>query len=81
MSVSAPIPPAGLALHGIPSGDSDAQSTNEPAILFKLSDDLLRDVKKASVGQGGLQFLTGGTPVWLWLQVQFSVPMLLKFDL
>jgi RNA polymerase II elongation factor ELL len=61
MSVST-IPPTGLVLHDIPLDDSD-DGWSHPAISFKLSDDLLRDVQKASAGQDGLQFLTGDAPV------------------
>ncbi|KAI5359395.1 Putative E3 ubiquitin-protein ligase ELL [Septoria linicola] len=61
MSVSA-IPPSGLSLHGIASRDASLKLRPPPAILFKLSEDLVEDVKKASTSSGGLQLVTGTTP-------------------
>ncbi|KAM3425634.1 hypothetical protein BST61_g7579 [Cercospora zeina] len=61
MSVSA-IPPTGLTLHGLPPGDASTKQRPTPAILFKLSEHLLEDVKKASSAASGLQFVTGTTP-------------------
>ncbi|CAK3948279.1 Hypothetical predicted protein [Lecanosticta acicola] len=58
MSVS--IPPAGLQLHGIAARNHDPKHSSNSAILFKLSPDLLEDVKKSS--QSGFQFVTGNTP-------------------
>ncbi|SMQ45124.1 unnamed protein product [Zymoseptoria tritici ST99CH_3D7] len=55
------IPPAGLVLHDVPA-DDETQFNNDSAVSFRLSDDLLRDVRKASAGQDGLQFLTGNAP-------------------
>ncbi|KAF2211668.1 hypothetical protein CERZMDRAFT_112392 [Cercospora zeae-maydis SCOH1-5] len=61
MSVSA-IPPSGVTLHGFPPGDASSKQRPTPAILFKLDDNLLEDVKKASIAASGLQFVTGTTP-------------------
>ncbi|CAK1356729.1 unnamed protein product [Cercospora beticola] len=61
MSVSA-IPPSGVTLHGIQHGDASTKQRPTPAVLFKLSEELLEDVKKASNNAGGLQFVTGTTP-------------------
>ncbi|KJX95778.1 hypothetical protein TI39_contig1051g00010 [Zymoseptoria brevis] len=55
------IPPAGLVLHDVPAGD-ETQFNPDSAVSFRLSDDLLRDVRKASAGRDGLQFLTGNAP-------------------
>ncbi|KAF7189024.1 hypothetical protein HII31_09647 [Pseudocercospora fuligena] len=61
MSVST-IPPSGLTLHGVTNGAEPSKHTSTPAILFKLSEDVLKDVKSAANVQGGLQFVTGTTP-------------------
>lgn len=62
MSLSA-IPPSGLILHGVPHADGNSKQKPDPAILFKLSEELLQDVKKASTSSGGLSFVNGTTPV------------------
>lgn len=59
------IPPSGLTLHGVTNGAEPSKHTSTPAILFKLSEDVLKDVKSAANVQGGLQFVTGTTPVRL----------------
>ncbi|KAK4504063.1 hypothetical protein PRZ48_004978 [Zasmidium cellare] len=61
MSISA-IPSNGLTLHGLAAIDEDPKHEPNPAILFRLNDSLLEDVKKASSSQGGLQLLTGAAP-------------------
>ncbi|KAF2170101.1 hypothetical protein M409DRAFT_19708 [Zasmidium cellare ATCC 36951] len=61
MSISA-IPSTGLTLHGLAAIDQDPKHDTNPAILFRLNDSLLEDVKKASSCQGGLQLLTGSAP-------------------
>lgn len=63
MAVST-IPSTGLTLHGFAQSDhSDKKQSTHSAVLLKLSDNLLDDVKKHSNAQGGLQFITGNTPV------------------
>lgn len=62
MSVTA-MPASGLTLHGLPRGDAGPKQSATPAVLFKLSEDLLEDVKKSSAASGGLSFVNGTTPV------------------
>lgn len=38
---------------------------SKSAILFKLSQDMLNDLKKASAGKDGVQFVAGKAPVRL----------------
>lgn len=62
MTVST-LPAGGLTLRGIPPGIDDSKQSTASAILLKLSEDVIRDFKKASGTQGGLHFLAGNTPV------------------
>lgn len=73
------IPPAGLVLHDVPA-DDETQFNNDSAVSFRLSDDLLRDVRKASAGQDGLQFLTGNAPVRVKVEAPPEVPILLNLE-
>ena len=59
-----------ISLHG-----ADEQGiTEEPktgyasSILLKLSDEVLKDVKRAAQGRGDLLFVTGNAPVWSILE-------------
>ncbi|KXT07752.1 hypothetical protein AC579_1057 [Pseudocercospora musae] len=62
MSASTTLPPSGLTLHGVTTGAEPSKHTSAPAILFKLGEDVLKDVKSAANVPGGLQFVTGTTP-------------------
>lgn len=62
MSLST-LPSSGLQLHGISAQDDDPKNARSSAVLFKLSDDLLQDVKKSSHSPHGLQLVTGSIPV------------------
>lgn len=53
-----------ITLHGVPDGE-DGKPGSSLAVLLRLSDGLLRDIKKASHAKEGLQFVTGSTPVRL----------------
>lgn len=57
------IPPSGLTLHGLSNGAEHSKHTSTPAILFKLSEDVLTDVKSAANVPGSLQLVSGVTPV------------------
>jgi len=64
MAVST-IPASGFSLHA-PSADMDSSKHNsKSAILFKLSQSMLNDLREASSTKDGLQFVTGKAPVRL----------------
>lgn len=64
MAVST-IPEGGFSLH-YPSPDMDTRKHNsKSAILFKLSQSMLNDLREASNTNDGLQFVTGKAPVRL----------------
>ncbi|EMC98612.1 hypothetical protein BAUCODRAFT_375823 [Baudoinia panamericana UAMH 10762] len=55
-------PPEGLTLHGVGDGRADSKTSSHAAVVLKLSDDIVDDVKKASSGRSRLQFEAGKTP-------------------
>lgn len=57
------IPSSGITLHGICDQPEDVKSGSASAVLLKLSNGLLQDIKKAAKGDDGLQFVTGSAPV------------------
>ena len=64
MAVST-IPAGGFSLH-IPSADmGSSKHSSKSAILFKLSQSMLNDLREASNTKDGLQFVTGKAPVRL----------------
>ena len=52
-----------ISLHGGNEEPIDLKPGSGSAILFKLSDSVLREIQKASQMQDGLSFTTGSTPV------------------
>lgn len=62
MTTSA-MPAGGISLHGGYEDIDSGKHVSKSAILFKLSQDMLNDLKKASARQGGVQFVTGKVPV------------------
>ncbi|KAK4627133.1 hypothetical protein CLAFUW4_04293 [Fulvia fulva] len=56
------IPESGLVLHGVAAKDDASKYVPDPAILVKLDDSLLEDVKTASSRKEDFQFLTGNFP-------------------
>lgn len=64
MAVSA-IPAGGVSLRGAPADMDASKHTSKSAILFKLSQSMLNDLREASNGKDGLHFVTGKVPVRL----------------
>jgi len=64
MATSA-VPAGGISLYGGYDDMDSGKHVSKSAILFKLSQDMLNDLKKASAGQGGVHFVTGKAPVRL----------------
>jgi len=62
----------GISLYGGYEDTDSGKHVSKSAILFKLSQDMLNDLKKASAGQGGVQFVTGKAPVSLPTQLLSS---------
>ncbi|KAI7321824.1 hypothetical protein KC367_g1477 [Hortaea werneckii] len=56
------IPSDGIALHGIGRSADYEKSHIGNAVLLKLNDGLLKDIKKASGTKDGVQFMTGNSP-------------------
>ena len=56
------LPPGGILLHGAAEVE-ELKGDSTSAILLKLSDSVLQDVKKASQEKERLHFVTGATPV------------------
>lgn len=57
------IPESGLVLRGVAAGDEDSKYRPSSAILVKLDDSLLEDVKSASSRKEDFQFLSGNISV------------------
>lgn len=70
MAVS-PIPAGGVSLRGAPVDMDSNKHTPKSAILFKLSQTMLNDLREASNGKDGLHFVTGKVPVRLLVSQQF----------
>ena len=62
--MAAAIPSSGISLRGAAEADVSSPGSSS-AILLKLGDRVLDDLKKASSVKDGLRFLTGNTPVRL----------------
>lgn len=60
------LPAGGITLHGAAEKE-DLKKDTSSAILLKLGDDVLRDVRKAAQEKERLSFVTGATPVRLSL--------------
>ena len=56
--------PQGIVLHG-PGEVEEPKSSSSSAILLKLSDGIMQDLKKVSSTKEGLRFTTGNIPVRL----------------
>lgn len=69
MAVS-PIPAGGVSLRGVPDDMHANQHTSKSAILFKLSQTMLNDLREALNGKDGLHFVTGNVPVRLLVSQQ-----------
>ena len=54
--------PGSILLRGAAEAE-DIKTGNSSAILLKLTDNVLQDVRKASQEKGRLQFVAGATPV------------------
>lgn len=52
-----------ISLRGVGEDSKDLKPGSSSAILLKLDDNVLRDLKKASSTPTGISFLTGSTPV------------------
>ncbi|KAM0720526.1 hypothetical protein Q7P37_004662 [Cladosporium fusiforme] len=61
MAVS-PIPAGGVSLRGPPLDMPTTKHDSRSAILFKLSQSMLNDLREASNGKDGLHFVTGKVP-------------------
>jgi len=57
----------GISLHGAADDIDAPKHVSRSAILFKLSQSMLKDLKNASNTKEGLQLLTGRVPVSLSL--------------
>lgn len=62
MAVST-IPNGGITLHGVGDDTEKAKTGSAGALILKLSDSLVQDMKKAAQVKDGLQFVAGNTPV------------------
>jgi hypothetical protein len=60
--MAATLPPGGISLHGAAEVE-ESKADSSSAILLKLSDSVLQDVKKASQEKEKFHFVTGATPV------------------
>ena len=60
--MAATLPPGGISLHGAADVE-ELEAHSSSAILLKLSDSVLQDVKKAAQEKERLHFVTGATPV------------------
>lgn len=70
MATSA-MPPGGISLFGGYEDMASGKHVSKSAILFKLSQSMLNNLKKASSGQGGVQFVTGKAPVRYCVHVRY----------
>ena len=61
--MAAHIPEGGISLRGAAEDTEKLKQGSRSAILFRLNDDILRDLKKTSHAKEGLQFVTGSNPV------------------
>lgn len=61
--MAAYIPEGGISLRGAAEDAEKPKQGSSSAILFRLNDDVLRDLKKSSHAKEGLQFVTGSNPV------------------
>jgi len=59
------LPSGGVTLHGVGNRVEEGKAGSVSAVLLKLSDGLLQDIRNAAQGKDGLQFVTGNTPVRL----------------
>lgn len=58
-----------ISLHGVGEDARDLKPGTSSAIVLKLEDNVLNDLKKASSTPGGLSFTTGSTPVRIALTI------------
>lgn len=64
MAVST-LPAGGVSLRGLSADMDDTTHSSKSAILFKLSQSMLNDLRAASNGKDGLHLVTGKVPVRL----------------
>lgn len=62
------IPASGISLHGAATHQAESKHTSMSAMLFRLNEEMLQDLRKASQSSGGLQFVTGKSPVCAMLR-------------
>lgn len=58
-------PAGGVSLRGAPADIDNTKHVSKSAILFKLSQSMLNDLREASQGKDALHFVTGRVPVRL----------------
>jgi len=59
------LPSGGVTLHGVGDRVEEGKANSASAVLLKVSDGMLQDIRKAAQARDGLQFVTGSTPVRL----------------
>ena len=73
IAMAAALPPSGISMHGAAEVE-DPKPGSSSAILLKLSDSIVQDLKKASHAKDRLHFVAGSTPVSLGeFQVNFVI--------